>query len=927
MNINLDWLNFDGTKFQKLCNSLVYFHVSKHAEVYSAEGKDGGIDQYFIGQFGDKLGKWRFQDKFRSGDHAFNNLKSAVQQDIRNCFSGEDFIVFLTNLNLLPQEHAKLEEIARAELAKLSGEKTEVEIWHESSIETILIKYPFIREYFWTSQNSILETYENYFASKLDPTNVHKRDQLSNFYVKKEPIMNYLENFILNREENILTIHAPSGYGKTRTIIEFFKTLIEGKQDFDNYYPLVLTKLPDLFILIKQLLNSEKKYILLLDNFKIEQNQSAVLEFLRYINNENNRIKLIITVEDSNLDSLKQITVKEKLKALNNELFTLTLSETRWLVQSEIPNINIGQCNLINEISQGNPFVILECCRAVKKGIPMEQLAQYQGFNEFISAEIEQTIVAVAKKTDIPKYDVEEIINLITLISPIKRTEESILLLSEVTQIRFRLVEKIIEELLNVNFLSLKNRDFTIQLCVPAYTNAILRQFIQTNRSGLPKLFSNVILLPYLSCMLINLKGSIISSEFEKLIENIDEKNCADFLQLYNPKNVGKFLSELSESNKPKAAKILDQIPNSFINSLFKSLDIVDIGRTIFELNKIDSARVFSLFEANFNEIYIKSVLNAIEKPVDLMTFLNLVQKIAPEELKPKTKEVIDSLANEKILNIISDAEIWEIGDVLAGIASFSPVKAYRVFKEMDENVLLDRIYKLHLGIVIKPLGQFYKIDQVKGKRILSAYDNHSFIKQAIKIQVKLNLICNFLDELREIAPQKIESLYKNLSTQRVFQSRINETYLPDLIKCYTRLYRVSPKISERIILTHIKNRGTVEIKEVGIKINSLISSLNELANIDEIHRKLAVDIFHVFKYKYKYDLKSMKFIQITANLMQLSSIDVSLPTLVFDLLSYDEWLQLVKETKSLEVKNQGIIELAKVNLELAEKIRSEFVY
>ncbi len=56
----MNWNHFDGKQFQKFCNALLLFEVSKFAHVFSAEGADQGIDQLFEGAYESKEGRWRF---------------------------------------------------------------------------------------------------------------------------------------------------------------------------------------------------------------------------------------------------------------------------------------------------------------------------------------------------------------------------------------------------------------------------------------------------------------------------------------------------------------------------------------------------------------------------------------------------------------------------------------------------------------------------------------------------------------------------------------------------------------------------------------------------------------------------------------------------------------------------------------------------
>jgi hypothetical protein len=107
---SLLWNQFNGTLFQKLCNSLLLFEVSKFAYVFSAEGRDSGIDQYYYGEYHGKDGKWRFQDKFHDSGNKANDIREVNRDIIKEIdkVSDENFLVLITNVNLTVSKYKSI---------------------------------------------------------------------------------------------------------------------------------------------------------------------------------------------------------------------------------------------------------------------------------------------------------------------------------------------------------------------------------------------------------------------------------------------------------------------------------------------------------------------------------------------------------------------------------------------------------------------------------------------------------------------------------------------------------------------------------------------------------------------------------------------------------------------------------------------------
>lgn len=148
----IDWKDFDGAMFQRFCNAILLFNVSKFAHVFTAAGKDGGVDQLYSGRLESKTGKWRFQDKFHhSGRHAADvaAFKKDILTDLKNNYTDENYIVFITNINLNVEKYKFILEEANKLLIELNISNCEIILWHEASLEGFLSNFPIVYNWFW----------------------------------------------------------------------------------------------------------------------------------------------------------------------------------------------------------------------------------------------------------------------------------------------------------------------------------------------------------------------------------------------------------------------------------------------------------------------------------------------------------------------------------------------------------------------------------------------------------------------------------------------------------------------------------------------------------------------------------------------------------------------------------------------------------
>ncbi|MEJ7823272.1 MAG: hypothetical protein WKF85_13185 [Chitinophagaceae bacterium] len=228
------WNHFNGKQFQKLCNSILLFEVSKFAHVFTAEGADSGIDQSFVGKYGDEIGKWRFQDKFHNsgkGSADIAALKRDITTDIKNNYKGEDFLVLFTNVNLTTKKYNELFVLGNQTIKETGNNNCTFFLWHEATIEGLIANHPLIFNWFWERDSVLLQTYHEYFQQQLKTNNDDLRYQLHNTFFGRETDLDVLDLF-LKSSKSALAIIANGGYGKTRLCIEFFERTVSRQEDW-----------------------------------------------------------------------------------------------------------------------------------------------------------------------------------------------------------------------------------------------------------------------------------------------------------------------------------------------------------------------------------------------------------------------------------------------------------------------------------------------------------------------------------------------------------------------------------------------------------------------------------------------------------------------------------------------------------------------
>ncbi|MEZ4775902.1 MAG: hypothetical protein R3D00_22165 [Bacteroidia bacterium] len=420
MNQNLNWSLFDGDRFQRLCNALVIHDVSKHAKVFTAPGKDGGIDELYEGEYAGKDGKWRFQAKFHNTDKktAFNTLKLDIKNDIEKNFQNEDHVIFLTNTDFLPQKIQELENLGK-KVAKDSHDKEpNIEVWDGGKIEALLMGHPIIYRTFFGDRGAIIVPYREKFSEQLDPENKGPFNFHNPFAGRKDEIET-LKSFLSNDKKSVISVVGSGGYGKTRLIVDFFRIIDREKPDWHCYA--FLTQMgfdPSEF---RRSLMGRNKFLILVDDAHAFSNLKDIVSIVR-LPEFKGRIKIILTTRIPLFDKIMaEFSIHEELK---EDLILGSLKQAEAYLACALllgeNDYKPSELAWLARRSGGVPLVITALCYTIKKSGSSSKIFEDKdlNFGQAIEKYVDEVIIKIKKETGLKSKIIKKCIWLLSIISP-----------------------------------------------------------------------------------------------------------------------------------------------------------------------------------------------------------------------------------------------------------------------------------------------------------------------------------------------------------------------------------------------------------------------------------------------------------------------------------------------------------------------------
>lgn len=510
----INWSNYNYDEFEMFCNALLTFEFGKNYMPFSAAGRDGGIDGAFTGAYQDLSGRWRFQFKFSqvARGEAVNNLRYQLKKEVEK-LGEEEYFVLLTNIELLPQEHAGLLAIFETEKQALN-KKAAGFIWDGAKIFNLFLQYPilflWINDGFSTAQ---VQDYKIVFSKSLN-AGPFEPSSLSNFFISREEDINKLNDFITS-DENLMVVSGEAGIGKTRLVIEFFKQTVDL---LEQWMPLVLMNKNIDFDKLRKAFSANYNYVVLIDdahNYRPE----IISDLNALIENLPNRIKLILTSRTIGAsDSLSLL--KESLDISFINLNELSRQDTELIFKHYLENTELRHyTNELVMTSFGKPILIVAMLNAIFKGEPIHKIKEQDFLKLYVNRYFKTYIEEVSDITGINKLSITKLLQNIVLIEPINFTNGDVLRkLSELHDINISALTEALNILINNNFV---NGRFEQSIKPDYYSDIILSQIKKTEIVNYLAEFS-----AYIENIIINL-----SSVAE--IDNDHNNILNEILQVY----------------------------------------------------------------------------------------------------------------------------------------------------------------------------------------------------------------------------------------------------------------------------------------------------------------------------------------------------------------------------------------------------------
>ncbi|MBQ20552.1 MAG: hypothetical protein CMD31_07335 [Flavobacteriales bacterium] len=449
----INWLDFNGDKFQVFCNDLLSFEFGKSYIPFSAPGKDKGVDGLFEGEYDNKKGKWRFQAKFKNPETGrqinINSIKNDIKSDLNKNVQDEDYIIFITNIDIGATQYKELKNIA-----KETNSNVVFDIWDAAKIHTVLTRHPIVRLWYVNELKHLILEYSEFFQNELN-SNINTTYELSNKFYHRNDKIEELNKFINDDSKKVAIISGEAGIGKTRLCVEFFRQYIDCN---DNWIALVIiTHKIDLEDL-KKALTGKRNYIVLIDDAdKFDKKDIAdLITILKGI--KENKVKLVLTVRDYFLKELiSQVTINDRTDLVKQiKLPHLTKEETIEFLNGELNVYRIVQyLEYFVELTHGVPIMIMTLLKVIKNRTPLAEIKKDSFLNEYIKQHFDDFSKTISKENEIQKRIVDKVIKIVALIEPIHFEDNKLIdLISSNEDIPSEDVEIILQNLKNQNIIS-----------------------------------------------------------------------------------------------------------------------------------------------------------------------------------------------------------------------------------------------------------------------------------------------------------------------------------------------------------------------------------------------------------------------------------------------------------------------------------------
>lgn len=414
----IKWPLYTSDEFQNFCNCLLTFEISKKIIPFSAPGRDGGTDGSFNGTYQEHTGIWRFQYKFHLTERkvSYNTFKKDVISELKKV-ADEDFLLLLTNTELLPQELKVLEKLGKDKINN-NGRPLKLIIWEGAKIFTLYLQYPILE--LWLNsgfKSAQLQEFKDYFGQQLYMEGFDPATQ-NNPFVAREEQFKSLTAFWADEHQHVAYISGEAGIGKSRLVIEFFKRYIEPD---DFWQALVLVNYSVAFDLLAKALSGTKNNVVLIED--AHEYTTQQIEDLKQLvkTKRGNKLKLIFTFRKIEFGDATRLTRDLNSPGLLSiDLTQLSEEDTETLFSEELKNTYlINYIPQLVEISRGRPILIVALLNASQQQKFIPQAKNDQFLRGYVNSYFDSFIRYITAKTNLSHNRVQNFLYLICLLEPV----------------------------------------------------------------------------------------------------------------------------------------------------------------------------------------------------------------------------------------------------------------------------------------------------------------------------------------------------------------------------------------------------------------------------------------------------------------------------------------------------------------------------
>jgi len=412
----LDWSKIsDEKKFQRLVNQLFAIEYNFTGFISSSPyiGKDGGWDAYYNNFYQNKKQKSivSIQSKWttKSFNDAVKLLKPKIKEELDKAQKNNvNRLIIATNAELRTDQILGLENLNKGKVKCL-------EVHHRDNLDMRIEKQSWLRYHFFNfPQHPLFTPYDDYFST-VEPYLAHfpsiKIDSFVNY-------LNQIKQFIFTKNNKLLIIHSPGGYGKSHLLREIAQNAYQ--IDFTRQTWLINAGYRDIKDAIQEEIFNDRKYLLIFDD--ADRNFESVKPLLDFLRKGDVDIKLILSLKSSGIYLLQRLLEDSKYIEITEEIKIVDWKRDDLI---KLLRVTAGKNKVKDEESIAvyypNPYIIVWIGSQLKGKAISDISKLKEKFVGDINYEVRQCL------KDVVDNEIEKLVFLLALIIPFNIEDKELL--------------------------------------------------------------------------------------------------------------------------------------------------------------------------------------------------------------------------------------------------------------------------------------------------------------------------------------------------------------------------------------------------------------------------------------------------------------------------------------------------------------------